>query len=718
MLTGQKNKQIIISLIVCLFIAFNHVYGTVPKWIGQQPFYSTRIMCMVKHPGGKIFVGTLSDGIYSSDDNGKSWNQRYHFTTNILKPIYQAMFIDNSGNIYASGAEEGLIKSADVGNTWKNCHFPKNQGVIFSITGDNDGNIYTGSTKGVFFSSDGGTTWVKVLDTGDIIVRNLIFKNNVIYAFVDQIGMYATKDKGKNWSFSHLPQSSYWGALVVDEKNIYVAMHHPIPWFAQGIYKTTNGGENWIKVIEGLSTDQINTLAINSDNSLIAGGILGRVFKLVNGGINWTELSSANTIRQINSLLINGNQIIAGTDGGGAIITENEGTNWQISNAGFPKSPIKAAIKINDNAFLVANSAGIFRYNVSTNKYMATNNVEFNGSNNIFGNYIEQEFNGFAKIDNNSIFVCSYQGSVFKWDQTRDIWSNVSIPNYPCMISSFDKKHNGLYITALGSSYAIYHSNDNGLTWESFGYNIRQCNSVAVDKIKNTIWAGNFAYLFYSNDNGANWDFNRHNFNGKILDIEISESNDIYVLAAGLLEKSTDNGISWVSYPSYNAFQLMEIKNGSFLLATQNGLYESTDNGNSWSKRQDDLKDTPIKKIVKDSDGSIYIITDNDIYNLEYSSNITAIENNDLPKTFNLFQNYPNPFNPATVIRYALPESEHVTLKVYNILSQEVADLINENQSAGIHQVNFNASSLPTGIYIARLHAGAKTMSIKLQLVK
>jgi hypothetical protein len=79
---------------------------------------------------------------------------------------------------------------------------------------------------------------------------------------------------------------------------------------------------------------------------------------------------------------------------------------------------------------------------------------------------------------------------------------------------------------------------------------------------------------------------------------------------------------------------------------------------------------------------------------------------------------YPNPFNPTTVIRYTMPEAGQVSLKVYNILSQEVANLVESNQPAGVHQVNFNASHLPTGIYIARLQAGAKVITAKLQLVK
>lgn len=65
-----------------------------------------------------------------------------------------------------------------------------------------------------------------------------------------------------------------------------------------------------------------------------------------------------------------------------------------------------------------------------------------------------------------------------------------------------------------------------------------------------------------------------------------------------------------------------------------------------------------------------------------------------------------------------MPEAGAVTLKVFNILSQEVASLVDENKAAGTYQVNFNAKNLPTGIYVARLQAGSKVMSIKLQLIK
>jgi hypothetical protein len=92
------------------------------------------------------------------------------------------------------------------------------------------------------------------------------------------------------------------------------------------------------------------------------------------------------------------------------------------------------------------------------------------------------------------------------------------------------------------------------------------------------------------------------------------------------------------------------------------------------------------------------------------------------PKTtvnsFALSQNYPNPFNPSTMLNYTLPQKSNVTLKVYDVLGKEVANLVNATQEAGNHSVNFNASKLASGLYIYTLKAGNNVMSKKMMLLK
>lgn len=77
----------------------------------------------------------------------------------------------------------------------------------------------------------------------------------------------------------------------------------------------------------------------------------------------------------------------------------------------------------------------------------------------------------------------------------------------------------------------------------------------------------------------------------------------------------------------------------------------------------------------------------------------------ELPQDFKLEQNYPNPFNPATTINFQLPISSTVSIKVYNVLGQEVADLLNSEMNAGKYEIAFDASKLPSGIYYYRLNA-------------
>jgi choice-of-anchor B domain-containing protein len=88
------------------------------------------------------------------------------------------------------------------------------------------------------------------------------------------------------------------------------------------------------------------------------------------------------------------------------------------------------------------------------------------------------------------------------------------------------------------------------------------------------------------------------------------------------------------------------------------------------------------------------------------------------PLSFRLGQNYPNPFNPTTVIRYGIRDAGYVTLKVYNVLGEEVATLVDGIRSAGDGEVRWNAAGLPSGVYLYQLKSGAFFETKKLMLVR
>ena len=102
----------------------------------------------------------------------------------------------------------------------------------------------------------------------------------------------------------------------------------------------------------------------------------------------------------------------------------------------------------------------------------------------------------------------------------------------------------------------------------------------------------------------------------------------------------------------------------------------------------------------------------------ELSDPVSVTGSGDVPIRFQLSQNHPNPFNPSTTIGYQLPVQSHVTLSVFNLLGQEVATLVDEVQEAGYRSVEFNASGLPSGMYLYRLQAGSSVQTRKLLLLK
>ena len=108
---------------------------------------------------------------------------------------------------------------------------------------------------------------------------------------------------------------------------------------------------------------------------------------------------------------------------------------------------------------------------------------------------------------------------------------------------------------------------------------------------------------------------------------------------------------------------------------------------------------------------------------LKYKQNTTKVEDNiNLPEKFVLHQNFPNPFNPGTSIQYAVSSRQFISLKIYDVLGNEIAVLVNEEKPAGEYEVKFSANGggkgLTSGIYFYQLRIGSVIQTKKMVYLK
>ncbi len=245
-----------------------------------------------------------------------------------------------------------------------------------------------------------------------------------------------------------------------------------------------------------------------------------------------------------------------------------------------------------------------------------------------------------------------------------------------------------------------------------------------------TVWAGGVfngfiaaPFLLKSRNLGETWD---------TLRLPVGEVFSCYSLGTcpgnreivfvGLNEhvlKSVDGGITWtdclpdINNAIFTGIAVNPLKPGQIFAGGKTYgndlvLFKSDDCGESWKQLLTDCN--CIFKGINTMAGTvignnfvIYIGTDGGgLY--QYSENITSAEKlSHAPEGYSLFQNYPNPFNPETKIRYGIPKSGLVVLTLIDILGREVKTLVNEFQNAGIHEINFNAEDLSSGIYFYRI---------------
>lgn len=299
------------------------------------------------------------------------------------------------------------------------------------------------------------------------------------------------------------------------------------------------------------------------------------------------------------------------------------------------------------------------------------------------------------------------------------------------MVTCFTEK--GSYLFA-GTDDGVYYTSNGGQNWAktSTFLNEKVISSFCVNG--NTLFAGILGStsvsdlgVYASTNNGANWTqvnygfptqttiFSMVNYNGYIY----GTSTD------GRIFRTTNNGGLWQLVNNgmntfYNRVFAIAKFNNNLIVGCDDGMFMTTNQGQLWYAINQGIasgSEFQYNAITK-CGNYVFAPANNGIWRRDLNQvsvqNIASI----VSDNYNLSQNYPNPFNPATKINFQLPKSSFVTLKVYNSLGKEVAELVNEKLNAGAYQTTFDAASFSSGAYFYKIEADGFKETKKMLLVK
>jgi hypothetical protein len=362
-----------------------------------------------------------------------------------------------------------------------------------------------------------------------------------------------------------------------------------------------------------------------------------------------------------------------GVNSGGVIKSTNYGIDWTNVNTGLPSVKIMALTTSDNNLFTSEYDGGV---------YLSTDD----GANwNITGLTVEYIY-GFAKIGTN-LFAASTVNGVYLSTDNGTSWNLVNPGLTNTEIRAIYAKGSNLFVGTRGGG--VFLSTNNGSNWTQMNNGLTMKYVYALTSIGSTLFAGTWnAGVYRSTNDGANWTV-------------------------------ANNGLT-----TDQVFTLVPSGTNLFATLYGSGVFLSTNNGDNWSEVNNGLTSLSLRGLAV-CGSHLYTGGDSSgVWRRPLSEMITDVNDNqnDLPIDFNLSQNYPNPFNPSTKISWQSPVGSWQTLKIIDVLGNEVATLVNEFRSAGTYEVEFEASSInrqtSSGIYFYQLKAGDYIQTKKMILMK
>ncbi|MDD5673539.1 MAG: T9SS type A sorting domain-containing protein [Chitinivibrionales bacterium] len=366
---------------------------------------------------------------------------------------------------------------------------------------------------------------------------------------------------------------------------------------------------------------------------------------------------------RINALAASGSNIFAGTETGGVFLTSNNGANWTQINSGLTDDTV-ASLAVNGNNVFAGTSGGsVFLSANSGTSWTAVNNGLTNSNVNALA------------VSGNNVFAGTWGGGIFYSTNNGTSWNRFDA--YLLENSKLDVlciAANGNNIFAGTYQGGMVQTTDNGATWKVASINgYITIFSLAGDGSK--IFAGtDLGGPYLSTNNGTSWTPVKNGLTDSAISSLIMSGNNVF---AGTVNRgvflSSNNGANW-NPVGLNFCVTSFAVNGSTIFAGNNG-------GEVWRRS---LSEMIVETNIQLQQGML------DQENIKIYS--------------------PNHSNHNVNIKFSLPHSDLVTIKIYNLSGKEMISLFNQYVDAGTHSLNFDTRNIATGCYVGRIQVGTNAI--------
>ncbi|MFN3873258.1 MAG: YCF48-related protein [Ignavibacterium sp.] len=670
---------------------------------------------------GEIYAGVYPDwqiysGLYKSTDNGDSW---FKIETQFDDFEVYAIYITKEDHIWVGTNFQGRIYlSTDNGKTWENKRNGYNTGECWAFGQSKDGVMFAGDGQyaQLYRSTDYGNNWILSAN-----IRPLVFatdSNNIVYCGT-HLGLYATSDNGLTWAqnnfLSNIPVSSI---LIDSNNNIYCGTGYYNN--GNGVFYSTDGGENWSQL--GLASKIVLSLAFDSEGNLYAGTSKDGLYKTTDMGQNWIQYKEGLYRKDVFRLRINKqDHIFIGSEGsgyglasGGGGVFRSKDRGRSFEHIGLPISRIKNIAFSGDSLIFTSTPAGVQKYNLRTGKWqnLGLHNVE-----------------SIAVTPSDYLYAATYDEGLFK---STDLGINWQLTNLTAdtIMSVYNLLVINDNVIFASTEFNLRKSIDGGNSWTvlpiATGFSLRGL-ALRENKLFVTGYKFQNSVLYRSENMGLNFDSVYSGFSLQPENnlLKITDSGILYLGCTGNwgLKRSTDWGNIWQSTSLRNTVSCIYADDSGKVIVSSDSIYISINFGNDWMSQNYPFNQSYFSDIKKIRNKLYWATYNKGLYETDFILNTESYSFQTLQNYF-LYQNYPNPFNPSTKICWQSPVSSWQTLKVYDVLGNEVATLVDEYREAGRYEVEFpnvktgHALSLPSGIYFYRLQVGEFVQTKKMILAK